>query len=102
MDAMDGGWYELLRMIAALLFVLGLMGGFALLLKKLGLSGNVDTATLKKDRRLKVVEALPLDSRRRLVLLQRDDVQHLVILGPNEETVIETEIAAPDNKPHAD
>ena len=53
-------------------------------------------------RRLKVVEALPLDARRRLVLLQRDNKQHLVILGPNGETVIETDIKPkPDDKSEA-
>ena len=84
---------QILRLIAAMVFVLALMGGLALLLKKLGLSGNPDIP--QKKRRLKLIEALPLDSRRRAVLIQRDDKQHLVILGPNSETVVETDIKPP-------
>lgn len=40
-------------------------------------------------RRIGIVEVTTLDTRRRLVLLRRDDVEHLVILGPNSETVVE-------------
>lgn len=87
-----------LRLMASLMLVLGLMGGLALLLKKLGLAGQVINASGQK--RLKVVEALPLDARRRLVLLQRDDVQHLVILGHETETVVETGIKPSDNASH--
>ena len=90
---------EFLRMLAALLFVLGLMGGLVIALKKMGLNGAVEAAP--KQKRLRVIEALALDARRRLVLIQRDDVQHLVILGANEETVIETGIKPQDNDTHA-
>jgi flagellar protein FliO/FliZ len=93
-------WTELpqiLRLIAALAFVVALMGGLALLLKKLGLSAPVTPAGKRK--RLKLVESLPLDARRRLVLIQRDNKQHLVILGANGETVIETDIEAVHDDP---
>lgn len=82
------------RMIAALVFVIALMGGFALLLKKLGLSGPASVNTGR--RRLKVIESMPLDARRRLVLVQCDDAQHLIILGPGGETVVKTDIPAND------
>jgi flagellar protein FliO/FliZ len=81
---------QFLRLIAALGFVLALMGGLALILKKLGVAGTPVTQGNK--RRLKVVESIPLDARRRLVLIQRDGKQHLVILGANSETVVETDI----------
>ena len=81
---------QILRLIAAMVFVLALMGGLALVLKKLGLGGHPNIP--QKKRRLKLIESLPLDSRRRAVLMQRDDKQHLVILGPNSETVVETDI----------
>lgn len=88
-----------LKLLASLTLVLGLMGGLAFVLKKLGLAGQVINAA-GGQKRLKVVEALPLDARRRLVLLQRDDAQHLVILGPEGETVIETGIKPRDNESH--
>jgi flagellar protein FliO/FliZ len=92
---------DYLRFLFALLFVLALMGGLWLVLRRLGLSGLNIAAPGQK--RLKVVEILPLDARRRAVLLRRDDKEHLVILGPSGETVVETLIpvlpsAGPDEK----
>lgn len=81
---------DYLKFLAALLFVLGLMGGLALLLKRIGLGA---ASMLPPDkRRLKVIEILPLDARRKAVLLTRDGAEHLVILGPAGETVVETNI----------
>lgn len=82
--------YMILKFCAALVFVLALMGGLALGLKKLGLTQGGSAAPGK--RRLKIIESLPLDARRRAVILRRDDTEHLVILGPNGETVVETKI----------
>ena len=55
---------EIVRLFAALAFVVALMGGLALLLKKLGLAQ--DTGLGRKDGRLKIVESINLDHRRRL------------------------------------
>lgn len=94
---MDGDLLpEFIRMIAALAFVLALIGGLALLMKKLGFSGAAVQSQGKK-KRLKVIESLPLDARRRLVIVQRDDVQHVILLGGNTESVVETGVPAPDN-----
>ena len=95
MDSVATELPSLFKMIAALIFVLGLMGGLALIMKQLGLSGRIHAAGGKS--RLKVIESIPLDSRRRMAIIQRDDVQHLVIFGPNGETVIETNIPPADN-----
>lgn len=81
---------QVLRLLAAMALVLSLMGGLALALKRFGLAGSPAVPT--KKRRLKLIEALPLDSRHRAILIQRDNTQHLVILGPNGETVVETNI----------
>ena len=60
-------------------------------LKRAGLGGP---AMQKADkRRLRVVEFLPIDHKRRLVLVRRDDREHLLILGAESETVVETGIA---------
>src|SRR3546814_9153580 len=47
------------------------------------------------DRRLHFVEIAPRGVRRKLVLLRRDDREHLVLLGANSDIVIESGIAAP-------
>lgn len=81
---------DYLKFFFAFVFVLGLMGGLALILKRLGLGA---ASMLPADkRRLKVIEILPLDARRKAVLLSRDGAEHLVILGPTGETVVETNI----------
>jgi flagellar protein FliO/FliZ len=82
---------DFVRMLVALVIVIAMMGGLALLLKKTGLSGAQPEQASAK--RLRVLEKMPLDARRQLVLLQRDDVQHLVILSASGETVIETAIS---------
>lgn len=83
---------EYLKFMAALLFVLALMGGLALVLKRVGL-GKAAFVSMDK-RRLKVLEILPLDARRKAMILSRDGVEHLVILGPSGETLVETNIQA--------
>lgn len=89
---------EYLKVIAALAFVLALMGGLAIVLKRLGLSGSLPVEGKRK--RLKMIEALPVDARRKLVLVQRDDVQHMILIGGNTDIVIETGIKPPDNDDH--
>lgn len=78
------------RFALALLVVVGLIVGFAWLLRRYG-HGRLLQAGARG--RIGIVEVTGLDARRRLVLLRRDDVEHLVILGPTGETVVETGIA---------
>lgn len=87
---MDGAM--LLKFAAAFAFVIGLMMLFSYMLKKLGLSGQSFVSSGK--RRLKVVEFLPIDHRRKLVLIRRDDREHLIVLGANGEVVVENNIPA--------
>lgn len=86
---------QFMRLIVALIIVLALMGGLSLVLKKLGLStqANIRSGDTK---RLHIVESLPLDARRRLVIIRRDDTEYLVILGPNSEIVVESGIRVVD------
>lgn len=83
---------DYLKFFFALLFVLSLMGGLAYVIKRFGLNG--DRLIPAAQRRLKIVEVLQLDMRRKAILLRRDDKEHLVILGSAGETVIETDIPA--------
>ncbi len=46
-------------------------------------------------RRLSIVEVTMLDTRRRLVLVRRDDVEHLILLGQTSDTVVERDIRPP-------
>ncbi len=75
----------------ALIFVLALIAVAALAARRWGVAGIV--AATPGRRRLKVCESLALDGRRRLVLIRRDDVEHLLLIGATGETVVERQIA---------
>lgn len=79
------------RFVAALLFVLGIIGVFALLARRF-VPGARNINRRGTKRRLSVVEVIPVDTKRRLVLIKRDDTEHLVMLGPNGDTVVERNI----------
>lgn len=83
---------DYIRFAAALVFVLALLGAGAFALRASGLMPTAMAPRLRRNtqRRLSVVETLYLDPKRRLVLIARDGVEHLLILGANSETVIET------------
>ncbi len=77
-----------------LAFVLGLILGLSYLLKRLGFGDGL-RGPLGRKRRLATVEAVMLDGRHKAILVRRDDVEHLVLLGPNTSQVIETGIPVP-------
>ncbi|HYH39513.1 MAG TPA: flagellar biosynthetic protein FliO [Azospirillum sp.] len=80
------------RFSLALVFVIALFFVLTLLLRRFGF-GNA-AATPRRQRRVSVVEIAPLDAKRRLVLVRRDEVEHLILLGSNGDLVIEPGIRA--------
>jgi flagellar protein FliO/FliZ len=83
--------------VLALVFVLALIGLTALAAKRFGFARGA--AAIGGRRRLAVVEALAIDGKRRLLLVRRDGVEHLLVLGATTETVIETGITPPAAPP---
>jgi hypothetical protein len=53
----------------------------------------------RPDRRLDVVEHQSVDGRRRLVLVRRDNVEHLIMTGGPVDVVIETGITTRGARP---
>ncbi len=94
---MDIGIY--LQAAMALLFVVGLIGLISVLARRAGIGFPMSTNRSRDERRLKVVEVIPVDGRRRLVLIRRDDIGHLLLLGANSESVVETGIPMPPETP---
>lgn len=82
---------EYFRTVFALLFVLGLIGLLYVLARQYG-SQRFGLSRLGPGGRLAVVEARSLGARHRLVLVRRDDVEHLLLIGPDRDTVVETGI----------
>lgn len=85
---------QLLRFIAAFILVMSLMGGLALVMKRI----NARMPAGGRKKRLQIMEILPLDGRRKAILLRRDDREHLVILGANGETLVESDIESKQDK----
>lgn len=81
-----------LRFVLALVFVLALIGLLAVIARRLGVGFPAGVIKSAGDRRIGVVEVAPLDSKRKLVLVRRDNVEHLLVLSPTNETVIEQNI----------
>lgn len=75
------------RFVLALAFVILLILACAWIARRLGLGGRIVAKGGR--RRLAIIEVLPLDGRRRLVLLKRDGVEHLLLLGQQNDLVIE-------------
>jgi flagellar protein FliO/FliZ len=82
------------RFILALIFVIGLIALFAALARRAGWGFPSSAIKRADSRRLGVVEVTPLDGRRRMILVRRDGVEHLLLIGPTSELVIETGIPA--------
>jgi flagellar protein FliO/FliZ len=78
------------RFLIALVIVVALIGALAWLVKRFGW-GRRFIAT-SGTRRLAVLEVLPLDGKRRLILLRRDQAEHLVLLGSERDLLIESGI----------
>jgi flagellar protein FliO/FliZ len=91
---MDLAFPDYLRFMLALAFVLGLILGAALLAKRFGL-GNQAPMRLRGQKRLAIVESMALDTKHRLVLVRRDQTEHLIVVGATADLVVETGIPAP-------
>ncbi|MAU42091.1 MAG: hypothetical protein CMF31_10785 [Kordiimonas sp.] len=87
---------NLLQMLIALLVVLALIGLLALLARRLGFTAQTTIGKAGSDkRRLHIVEVLPVDAKRRLVLLRCDQKEHLIMLGAERDLLIQEDINTP-------
>ena len=80
----------LMQMMAALAVVLALVVAAAWLMRRFGPVGAFIGKGGRK--RLGIVEVTMLDAKSRLVLLRRDEVEHLVAVGPGGVVVVEPRI----------
>ncbi len=79
------------RFFIAFLVVLCLIGLTAWLMRRFGASRLGGGSARGRQPRLAVIDAATVDGRRRLVLIRRDNVEHLLMIGPSD-IVIESNI----------
>ncbi len=91
---------QYLKYIVGLLIVLGLIALVTLIARKFGMVPKVQRKPGSPSR-LSISDMAPIDAKRRLVLVRRDDTEHLVLLGPERDLVIERNIAPPVDPVHS-
>lgn len=85
--------FSILKAIAALAFVLGMLLGGAYLLRKYGSRIGLKAGSVSQD--LKVVEWRSLDMRRKLVVVRWGEREHLLSLAPTGDVLVATRDAPP-------
>jgi flagellar protein FliO/FliZ len=88
-DPADFSW---LRVIFAFSVVCALMAALGGALKYISARGFMLPTKEGRARRLKVVESLALDAKRRCVIVRCDEREHLLLLGEKIDSVVETNL----------
>ena len=102
MDSLFGAEGSLIvRFVVAFVIVLALIGLTFWLIRRFGTARVGNAGQRGRQPRLAVIDAAPVDGRRRLVLVRRDNVEHLLLIGGPSDFVVEQNIvrAVPVNPP---
>src|SRR6185312_2663446 len=81
------------RFVIAFVVVIALIAGLYYVVRRFG-AGALDAAGAVRGRqpRLAVIDAASVDGRRRLLLIRRDNVEHLIMIGGPTDVLIEPNI----------
>src|SRR5215831_1275058 len=91
-DFLFGEGQYAIKLVVGLIVVIGLLAAFFWGLRRFGGERLGSAAGRGRQPRLAVVDAATVDGRRRLVLIRRDNVEHLLIIGGPTDVVIEQNI----------
>ncbi|MGE0062713.1 MAG: flagellar biosynthetic protein FliO [Xanthobacteraceae bacterium] len=80
------------KFFVAFVVVLALIALTAWLVRRLGANRLGGGATRGRQPRLAVIDAASVDGRRRLVLIRRDNIEHLLMIGGPTDVVVEQNI----------
>ncbi|MGR7997581.1 flagellar biosynthetic protein FliO [Xanthobacter sp. ZOL 2024] len=80
------------RLAISVVVIAVLLGATILVIRRLGGGSGRMTGRGRAGPRLAVVDAISIDPRRRLVLVRRDDVEHLLLTGGTNDVVVEPNI----------
>ena len=78
---------DFIKYISALVFVIALIGTLAWLARRF-LLGNPGIRQLQAEKKLHILETKSLDPKRRLVVLDWDGQEYLIVLGANSEHIL--------------
>ena len=89
MDGLFGAEGSLIvRFVVAFVIVLALIGATFWIIRRFGGTRVGAAAQRGRQPRLAVIDAAPVDGRRRLVLVRRDNVEHLLMIGGPTDVVV--------------
>ncbi|MBN8935008.1 MAG: FliO/MopB family protein [Rhizobiales bacterium] len=77
--------------VIAFVVVLILIAAAAWLVRRFG-AARLDSAARGRQPRLAVIDSAAVDGRRKLVIVRRDNVEHLLMIGGPSDVVVETNI----------
>ncbi len=77
--------------VIAFVVVLALIGAATWLVRRFG-APRLDAAARNRQPRLAVIDSAAVDGRRKLVIIRRDNVEHLLMIGGPSDVVVETNI----------
>ncbi|WP_299817042.1 flagellar biosynthetic protein FliO [uncultured Roseibium sp.] len=86
----SGGITQVVAVILALAVVLLLFALFIFILKRL--TGVNAPQNRNRQPRIAVMDSAPIDTKRRLVLIRRDNIEHLILVGGPSDVVVEQNI----------
>ncbi len=89
------GMFEVLSWLAILIAIAAIIGGGVLYARGAFAGGGSPFFRPKIAPRIDVVEHTAIDAKRRLVLIRRDAIEHLIMTGGPVDVVIETGISPP-------
>ena len=77
--------------VIAFVVVLALIGAATWLVRRFGAT-RLDAGARNRQPRLAVIDSAAVDGRRKLVIIRRDNVEHLLMIGGPTDVVVETNI----------
>jgi len=77
--------------VIAFVVVLLLIGAATWLVRRFGVT-RLDAGARTRQPRLAVIDAAAVDGRRKLVIIRRDNIEHLLMIGGPTDVVVETNI----------
>ncbi len=105
-NSLFGGLPDAVKFVVYFLLVLGLIGAAAYLWRQLQFGSLGAIGPRSRQPRLAVIDHANVDGRRRLILIRRDNTEHLLMIGGPTDIVIEPNInrapasaAAPNQRP---
>ena len=82
-------WGDYIQAALSLIFVLALIGLLTVVARRFGFGSPTPTLGHKNKRGV-ILEVTNLEMKRKLVLVRRDNREHLILLGINAEQIVES------------